>query len=70
MKHFSEEYLQTLVNEHKLISASISQMLEVSYSRYARSHGADVVAAAASKLRTRKVELEAQIDVLTDFLKG
>lgn len=70
MQHFSDEYLQSLINEHKLVSASIKQLIENRYQLYARTHGADTVSAAASNLRTRKVELEAQIDVLNDFLKG
>jgi hypothetical protein len=70
MKHFSEEYMQSLINEHKLVSASVTQLLETRYQWYARQHGADVVAAAASNLRIRKVELEAQIDLLDEFLKG
>ena len=70
MLHFSKEYLENLQNEHKLVSAAISQITTHAYVRFARTHGADPVAAAASNLKARKVELEAQIDVLTEFLSG
>lgn len=70
MQYFSEEYREKLINEHKLISASISRLVEIEYAKYARAHGADIVTLAVSNLKARKVELEAHIDVLTDFLRG
>lgn len=70
MKHFSHEYREHLINEHKMISASIVRLTDPQHGamQYARAHGHDAVAAAASNLKTRKVELEAQIDLLTEFL--
>lgn len=70
MKHFSDEYREKLQNEHKLVSASITHLTTSGWPRFARAHGADVVTAAVSNLKVRKVELEAQIDVLTEFLDG
>jgi hypothetical protein len=70
MQHFSEEYRQSLINEHKLISVAIAQLVDTGYGKYARTHGVDAVQGAASKMRIRKVELEAMIDVLTDFIHG
>lgn len=68
MKYFSEEYKEKLQNEHKLVAAAITRLTTVDYPRQARSHGVDVVTAAVSNLKTRKLELEVQIDVLNEFL--
>ena len=70
MKHFSEEYLTQLINEHKLVSASITALTVTDFRKYVMNHNVDIVTAASSNLKARKVELEAMIDVLTDFLRG
>jgi len=70
MKQFSEEYRDKLINEHKLVSASINRLTTEDWPRQARAHGADVCAAAVSNLKAKKVELEVQIDVLNEFLTG
>jgi hypothetical protein len=70
MQHFSQEYLDKLIAEHKLISATVSQIKTVSFNRYAAVHGHDTVSAAISNLKVRRVELEGQIDVLSDYLNG
>lgn len=70
MKHFSEEYRDKLINEHKLVSASINRLTTTDYPRQARAHGADTIHAAVQNLKAKKVELEAQIDVLNEFLEG
>ena len=70
MDHFSTEYLERLQNEHKLVATSITQLTVHDYPRYARAHGVDPVAGAVSNLKAKKVELEAMIDVLAEFLKA
>lgn len=72
MNHFSQEFLDKLIAEHRLVSASILQLTsnhaDGGYARYARAHGPDAVDQAKKNLYVRKVELEAQIDVLRDYL--
>lgn len=71
MIHFSEEFLTSMINEHKLISASLGKINQVGeYKRYANSNGTPSVDGAISNLRARKVELEIKIDVLSEFLNG
>lgn len=70
MKHFSQEYLESLVAEHKLVSATITHMTTQKYARFVQSHGVDTVSAAVAKLKTRKAELEGMMDVLSDYLNG
>ncbi len=69
MEYFSQEFLDKLVNEHKLVSASITQLTD-RYKQYAPFHGADAMTAALTSLRGQKVELEAKIDVLNEFLRA
>ncbi len=69
MTYFSEEYRQKLVNEHKLVSACITQFTD-RYKQYAAFHGADAMTAAHTTLRAEKVALELKIDVLDEFLRG
>ena len=72
MNHFSQEFLDKLIAEHRLISAAILQLTsnhaDNGYARYARTHGIDAVDQARKNLYTKKVELEAQIDVLREYL--
>ena len=69
MQHFSREYLEKLVAEHKLISASIAH-ISTSGPRYCQRHENTTVSQAIQNLKVRKVELEGMIDVLSDFLEG
>jgi len=68
MQHFSHEYLDKLIAEHRLVSATIGKLS--SNTVYARNHGAAVVSLAMDDLRKKKVELEATIDVLSEYLNG
>ena len=68
MQHFSTENLDKLDAEHRLVSATITQLQTVSYGQYASRHGSDAVIAAISNLKIKKIELEGQIDVLNDYL--
>jgi hypothetical protein len=71
MKHFSIEYYEKLVNEHRFISAVINHMQNPGIaSQKVRLHGQDYYAQALSNLKVKRVELESQIDVLGDFLNG
>lgn len=67
MSYFSAEYREKLQQEHKLVSATITRLTVTDFPRYARSHGADIVTAAVSNLKAKKVELEAQIDLLAEL---
>lgn len=68
MDHFSQENLEKLVAEHRLVAASIAHMEKTEYPRFARTHGHDTVNGAISQLRIKKVQLEGMIDVLTAYL--
>lgn len=70
MQHFSDEYLERLIAEHKFVSATINHISQKEYTRFARAHGVDSVAAATNNLRAKRIELEGMIDVLTEYLHG
>lgn len=70
MQHFSEEYLNKLVAEHKMVSASLARLKGPEFNAYARSHTADQVNSAIYNFSVQRVELEAKIDVLRDYLQG
>lgn len=70
MQHFSQEYLDKLIAEHKLVSASIGRLQGVDYSRQTRSHGVMRVDNTLAAMATRKIELEAYIDTLNEHLNG
>lgn len=70
MNHFSEEYLEKLVAEHKLKSAALARLKGPEYNNISRVHGVSSVNNAVVNLSASRVELEAQIDVLTEFLRG
>ncbi len=53
----------TLTQQHRFVSACIAH-LSSSFPRYAREHGHDATAGAITSLKMRKVELEAQLEVL------
>jgi hypothetical protein len=69
MQHFSQEYLQSLVNEHKLIQASINRLTQ-RRAFYVRENSVSVMDKALDNFRVRKMELEVQIDELNEFLHG
>lgn len=66
MQHFSHDYRDKLVAEHRLISATMGQLQ--SKNIYASNHGAAILAAAMDELRIKKVQLEGMIDVLNEYL--
>jgi len=68
MEYFSQEFLDQLINEHKLVNASIHQLTD-RYKQYVQAHSPDALTAALTTLRGKKVELEAKIDVLSEYLK-
>ena len=70
MQHFSQEYLEKLTAEHKLVSATITHITHNKYPIFVRQHSVDVVTSAVSNLKTRKVELEGMIDILSEYLNG
>jgi hypothetical protein len=70
MQHFSHEYLEKLVAEHKLVSASIARLKGTDYSRQQRIHGGVAVDSALATMFSKRVELEAYIDTLTEYLNG
>lgn len=70
MKHFSQEYLEHLQNEHRLTTASMIN-LRNNYRKYlsdGRNH--THIEHAINQLEFKRVDLESKIDVLTDFLNG
>ena len=69
MEHFSQEFLDKLINEHKLVNASIHQLTD-RYKQYLQAHSSDALTAALTTLRGEKVVLEAKIDVLGEFLRA
>jgi hypothetical protein len=69
MEYFSQEFLTKLINEHKLVNASIHQLTD-RYKQYLQAHSPDALTAALTSLRGKKVELEAKIDVVGQFLNS
>ncbi len=71
MKHFSTEYYEHLVNEHRLITACINHLQTQGVAvQKARHHGQDAYALALTNMKAKRIELETQIDVLGEFLNG
>jgi hypothetical protein len=70
MEHFSNEFRDKLIAEHKLTSAAINTLLTAASGKYNGRVGLDIVTAAVYKLKVEKLELEAKIDVLDEFLNG
>lgn len=69
MEIFSHDYKDKLIAEHKLVSASIAHITNAHvFSHFARVHGNDVCVESLTNLRVQKVQLEAKIDVLSEFL--
>jgi hypothetical protein len=69
MQYFSEEYLEKLINEHKLVQASINRIQQRAQ-LYRRENQISILDQALVNFRVRKVELEVQIDELREFLNG
>jgi len=69
MQHFSQEYLEKLVAEHKLVSASIAHITS-SIARYSQRHEGGSISQGVQNLKARKVELEGMMDVLGEFLNS
>ena len=69
MQHYSEEYLDKLVAEHRLVSATIVH-IQADWNRIARNHTGTAASSAVSNLLAKKVELEGMIDVLREYLTG
>jgi hypothetical protein len=69
MQHFSQEYVETLIAEHRMVSAAVA-LIKNEYPKRTREHGALAVDAALGKMYARKVELEGYIDVLQEYLNG
>jgi hypothetical protein len=67
MQHFSHEYLDKLIAEHRLVSATILKLTNTPM--YARNHGS-IVGEAVADLRVKKIQLEGMIDVLQEYLNG
>ncbi len=68
MEKFSKEYLNDLIAEHKLVSASINHIAQVQPAKFYRTHGADAVSLALQNLNSKRVQLEAMIDVLDEYI--
>ena len=66
---FTAEHREKLQAEHKFVSATITRLTVTNFKQYAQQHGPDIITAAASNLKARKVELEAQIDLIAEFLE-
>ena len=71
MQHYSQENMDKLIAEHRLVAASIAHLRNSGqYAKQQRNHGGQSVDAAIASMSARKVELEAYIDVLHEFLNG
>lgn len=74
MLHFSEEYLEKLVNEHKFIKASLNR-LNKKHQYYMQTNSGmvgsvELFSATSRQLLVEKLILEVKIDELTEFLKS
>ena len=69
MKHFSQEYLERLQNEHRLVTAAL-----INLKNNPRKYLGDVtrlishIDEAVNKLESERVVLESKIDILNEFL--
>ena len=70
MKIFTQEYLDSLVAEHKLITAALNRMTQnaANASLYASRYGAQAFDTVRTNLVSKKLELEVKIDELMDYL--
>lgn len=71
METFSPEYLKNLQDEHKFTRATITELSSGKHIRmYVNDNGVGAVDSALAILQAKKVELEAKINVLNEFLNG
>ena len=68
MKHFSVEYRDKLVAEHRLISATLLRIAGSDHARMCQQHSQSSVLGAISNLKSRRVELVGLIDVMNEYL--
>lgn len=69
MEHFSQENVEKLVAEHRLVCAAIA-LIKNEYAKRCREHNIASVDTALANMASRKVELEGYIDVLNEYLNG
>lgn len=69
MEHFSHEYVEKLIAEHRMICATIA-LVKNEYAKRCREHNVASVDTALANMSARKVELEGYIDVLQEYLNG
>jgi hypothetical protein len=69
MDHFSVEYRDKLVAEHRLVVAMLERASD-KYIYYRQRTSAPIVESVMLDLKTQKFELELRIDVLTEFLES
>ena len=67
VKHFSQEYLERLQHEHKLVNAALIN-LKNNPRKYTQMTFMKPFDEAVLKLESEKIQLESKIDVLTSFL--
>lgn len=72
MKFFTQEYLDSLVAEHKLITATLNRMTQNSANAamYASRYGASAFDTTRTNMISKKLELEVKIDELMDYFNG
>ena len=72
MKIFTQEYLDSLVAEHKLITATLNRMTQnaANAAMYAARYGGSAFDTTRTNLIAKKLELEVKIDELMDYLNG
>lgn len=69
MDHFSVEYRDKLVAEHRLVVAMLERASD-KYIYYKQRTNVPVIEGVMLDLKTKKFELELRIDVLTEFLES
>lgn len=69
MDHFSIEYRDKLVAEHRLVVAMLERATE-KYLYYRQRTTVPVIEGVMFDLKTQKFQLELRIDVLTEFLES
>jgi hypothetical protein len=67
MQTFSEERLQQLRDEQTLVIKALAHLM-MKVPVYARMHGNDLLAGTMNNLKMKRLELEAMIQALDEFL--
>ena len=71
MKYFSEEHLEQLQAQHKFVVATTNHMVSPAFTMHRTIPGAQkTIQEALDQLNVERIRLEAEIDVLTAFLKS